>query len=62
MTTIAVAWALAAWLPQQGWERSQVVGRLFEFEKHDYCILVDAFIPNGAARRQWNREQLGAVA
>jgi hypothetical protein len=55
LTTVAVAWSLAAWLPQRGWveNRGSVEGRA--------CVLFwSEYTARGAQRRCWDLEHPAA--
>lgn len=54
LTTIAVAWGLAAWLPQRGWNST-----LYWSDGPNCIVFIEEYRAVGAIRRVWNREYPG---
>jgi hypothetical protein len=51
ITTIAVAWSLAAWLPQKNWQRRDILTPTPE----RFSLFATEFRACGAMRREWKR-------
>lgn len=49
---IAVAWSLAAWLPQRGWDQRRIKGGS-AWDQGSYLVLMSEYATLGATRRSW---------
>lgn len=59
ITTIAVAWALAAWLPQKNWEKTMIGSPRDFTDGRNYVLFLSEYRTIGAVRRSWARDYPG---